>query len=105
MADEINTLSAGRLRQAMKAVGDNGDATESEETIWGDEVLICAPLSGHPSNPKQLVIRKGGRDVAAIYVTNGTMKKLRFEMEWWKRLHSGSTSRSTNGFGNRTIRS
>lgn len=96
MADEINTLTAGRLRTAMKQVAGNGDAS-ADGIPWGDEVCICAPLADRPNGPKQLVIKKDGKPIGAIMITRGTLKRLGNEMQWWKQVHSGSQNAFRHG--------
>lgn len=100
MADEINTLNARKLRQAMKHIGDKDDVPEG--CVQGDHVEIRGTISGGPNDPDILTILRGGEKgdvVASIPITPGIMKRLKREMGWWKDIKSGS--RTGFRFGNR----
>jgi hypothetical protein len=90
MAEEINSRTARQMRLAIKKIGENGDVSDVDTALFGDEVLICAPMSAGPNDRKHLVIKRNGQVVAATVVTMGTIKRLKGEMQWWKQFHTGA---------------
>lgn len=91
MADDINTLTARKMRQAMKNIGDK-DEVPSDSPL-GDHVEIRSPLSGAPGDPVRLTILRGGESgevVASVDVTPGVLKRLKRELYWFKQAKSGA---------------
>ena len=84
----IDPVEARRLRIAMKKTEALKEA--DAKAIVCDEVSVCSPLHGGPKQPRQLVLKKDGVDVAYVTITNATLKRLKSEMAWWNSFHSGA---------------
>lgn len=87
----INPHEAKQLREAFREVGDKvekGFRPSKEQK--GDYVEIVSPLTGGPKDPVLLVIKQNDKVLASIPITNGTLRRLKGEMVFFRKIKSGS---------------
>ena len=86
-------MEAKRLRESFKNLGNREDAAP-ETAVNGDHVEIIARLTQSPKDPVTLAIFKDGVIVATVDVTNGTFRRLKSEIGWFRNVHAGSLNGS-----------
>lgn len=105
MVEEINTVTARKLRVAMQKLdGKQHDEDAVPEEYVGDQVMIQSSFEQTGKKDFYLCIMKEGRVCASVKVNRSVLKKLKGEMNCWADLQSGLASSYRKHGGGQIVR-
>lgn len=98
----MKPADARKYRWALKNLGnavkeDDILAEELKSAIKCDDYDVCSFISSGPNSPAILVLKKDGKAVATMEISNGHLRRMKSQIGWWKDFHSGAMMAFSHG--------